>query len=478
VNAEDLAFSSVSRLGELIRGGEVSSTELTQLFLRRLDDIGTDINAVVTITEDIALPQAALADSELRRGIDRGPLHGIPYGLKDIVSAAGAPTTWGAQPYRDRTIARDASVVSRLRDAGAIQVAKLATVEFAGGMGYDHPNASFTGATGNPWDVGTWAGGSSTGPSAAVAGGLVPFAIGSDTSGSILLPAAWTGTAGLRATYGRVSRFGAMTLCWTLDRLGPICHTADDCGLVLNAIAGPDPRDPSTLDEPFRYQSRQRNSGFRIGVVAGAADGVDPAIAANYEESLGLLAAVGTLEEVELPEFPYGEVIQVISAAEAHAAFDEFLAAGRSVELTATKARTHRLAGALLPAHEYIRAQRIRRDIAASVNDLFSGYDAIVSPTIGAFASGVDSPFEYMLPGAFPRPVNYAGVLAGAPSISIPSGFSPNGLPTSIQFTAARRSESTVLDSAAALEDLLDLGSIRPPVGAASSGKSRGVDRP
>jgi aspartyl-tRNA(Asn)/glutamyl-tRNA(Gln) amidotransferase subunit A len=467
VNVDDLPFSSVTQLGSLLRRREISSTELTQLYFERLDTIGRHLNAVVTLTEEVAMAEAALADSEILRGLDRGPLHGIPYGLKDIVSVAGVATSWGAEPFRDRVLPHDATVVRRLRNAGAVHVAKLATIEFAGGMGYDHPEATFTGATANPWDVSTWAGGSSTGPSAAVAAGIVPFAIGSDTSGSILLPAAWTGTAGLRATYGRVSRFGAMTLCWTLDRLGPICRTAEDCGLVLEAISGVDPQDTSTLKATYRYQPQRPKGGFRIGAIAGAAKGVEPAIAANYERSLALLSTIGHVEEVALPEFPYDAVIDVISAAEAFAAFDDFLASGRTMELAAHKARSHRLAGALLPAHDYIRAQRIRRHIATSVNHLLSGFDAVVAPTIGAFAAGIDENFEYMLPGAFPQPINYAGVLTGSPTVSIASGFSNNGLPTSIQFAGARLAENSVLSAASALEDLLGLQSRRPPTEAA-----------
>jgi len=477
VNVEDLPFCSVAELGILIRRREISPSELTRLYLERLDTIGRRLNAVVTLTDDVAMAEAALADSEIIRGLDRGPLHGIPYGLKDIIATGGVPTSWGAEPFRDQVFPYDATVVSRLRNAGAIHLAKLATIELAGGMGYDHPNATFTGATANPWDTTTWSAGSSSGPSAAVAAGAVPFAIGSDTSGSILLPAAWTGTAGLRATYGRVSRFGAMSLCWTLDRLGPICRTAEDCGLVLGAIAGPDPRDASTIPDAYRYHHRRPKGGFRFGALAGAAAGVEPEIATNYERSLTLLATVGQVEEVTLPDLPYAEVIDVISAAETFAAFDDFLAAGRTLELTAQKARTHRLAGALLPAHEYIRAQRIRRHIATAVNDLLCGFDAVVAPTIGAFASGLDEVFEYMLPGAFPQPINYAGVLAGSPTISIANGFGENGLPTSIQFAGARLAENSVLSAASALEDLLDLPPRRPPVDAALQTPTDGGER-
>jgi Asp-tRNA(Asn)/Glu-tRNA(Gln) amidotransferase A subunit family amidase len=451
---DDLAFRAIGELGAMLRVREISPVELTRYFLGRLDEVARPLNAVVTITEDVALREAAFAEAELMRGVDRGPLHGIPYGAKDIVAAAGIPTTWGAAPFAEQVFGYDATVVRRLRDAGAVLAAKVATVEIAGGMGYNNPDASFTGPTGNPVNPRTWAGGSSSGPAAVVAAGALPFAIGSDTSGSIVLPAAWTGTAGLRPTYGRVSRRGAMTLCWTLDRLGPLCHTAHDCGLVLEAIAGPDLEDPSSLSGTYRYRrSAPRREGFRIGVVAGAAEGAEPEIAANFERSLGYLAEIGTLREIDLPDFPYSEVQEIISAAEAYAAFDEFIARGGTTGLTAPMAKTHRLAGALLPAHDYIRAQRIRRHIAHAFDELASQFDAIVAPTIGTTASGRYDDFEYMLPGAFSRPLNYAGVLAGSPTISVPNGLGRNGLPTGIAFAGARMRENAILDAASALEE-------------------------
>ncbi len=472
MSSEDFAYAAIPELGASLRRGEVSAVELAKLFLDRLDTLGRELNAVVSLTESSALAAAEAADAELRAGIDRGPLHGIPFGLKDIVAAAGAPTTWGAAPFREQHIDADATVTTRLRTAGAVLVAKLATIEIAGGMGYDNPDATFTGPTANPWDRATWTSGSSSGPAAAVAAGLVPFAIGSDTSGSILLPAAWTGTAGLRATYGRVSRAGAMALCWTLDRLGPFAHTAHDCGLVLEAIAGPDPLDPSTLGDTYTYSGRTpRRYGFRFGVIEGAADGAATGIGENFEESLRQLGQLGTLEPVTLPAFPYDAVQEVITGAEAFAAFDQFLAAGQSAELTAEKARIHRFAGALLPAHDYIRAQRIRRQLSDAVDTLLSQFDAVVAPTIGTYASGIADDFEYMLPSAFPHPLNFAGVLTGSPTLSIGNGFGPGGLPTSIQFAGARRGENALLDAATALERSVTTPGRRPPVGAMNGGR-------
>ena len=460
---DGISFGSITELGAMLRRREISSTELTGICLERLNTTGRELNAVVTVRDEAAMAEAALADAEMHHGVDRGPLHGIPYGVKDVIASTDSPTTWGVEAFRERVFHYDATVISRLRNAGAVQAAKLATIELAGGMGYTHPNASFTGATANPWNREKWAGGSSSGSAAAVAAGLVPFAIGSDTSGSILLPAAWTGTYGLRATYGRVSRYGAMTLCWTLDRLGPICRNAHDCGLVLNEIAGPDSQDRSTLNRDFRYGPKVSEGGFRFGAVSPAAHNTDPDIATNYANSLALLQTLGAVEEVTLPDLPYAEVLEVICTAEASAAFDDFLATGQNMKLTAQKARVSLLAGALLPAHAYIRAQRVRRHIATAVNDLLSGYDAIVAPTIGTFAPGVDMDFAYMLPEAFAEPLNYAGVLAGSPTISIPNGFSRAGMPTSIQLAGARMAENSILSAATALENLHGINHIRPP---------------
>lgn len=458
---DELAFSSVRELGILLRRGETSPIELTELYLDRLERIGKPLNAVTTVTVDTARREAVLAEAELRCGVDRGPLHGIPYGLKDIVSAVGAPTTWGAFP--EQSFPTESTVGRRLRDAGAILVAKLATIELAGGMGYDHPDAAITGAPHNPWDTSRWTNGSSSGPGAAVGAAAVPFAIGSDTGGSILLPAAFTGTAGLRATYGRVSRFGAMTLCWTLDRLGPMCRCADDCGLVLEAVAGADPKDRSCLAGPYRYSGRNpRRAEFRFAVIAGCCDGAQPDVAANFATSLEALTELGTVTEVELPDLPYSEVLEVITGAEVYAAMDSFIAAGRTRELTAVKAHGHRLADAVLPAHDYIRAQRIRRIISQRFDGLASGFDALLSPSLGVVASGVDDTFEYMLPSAFGRPLNFAGVLAGSPTVSVLNGVDSDGLPTGIQLAGARFGENAILDAARNLEERTGTTRLRP----------------
>ena len=264
----DLAFSSISQLGTKLRSGEVSSVELTKFFLERLEKIGGRYNCVVNLTRDLALEQAEKVDAELRLGKDRGPLHGIPYGAKDLLATAGIPTTWGCAPYKERILGFDATVIVKLREAGAVLCAKLAMVEIAGGMGYRQPNASLTGPGLNPWNLGKWSGGSSSGSGAAVAAGLVPFAIGTETWGSITTPASYCGITGLRPTYGRVSRHGAMALAWTHDKIGPMARSAHECGLILNAIAGPDSEDPSASERPYHYPpAEERPQPFKIAVL-------------------------------------------------------------------------------------------------------------------------------------------------------------------------------------------------------------------
>src|SRR4051794_28264791 len=251
--SDDLAFASLTVLGAKLRSGEVSAVELARFFLDRLERFGPRYNCVATITRERAMAEAARADDELRTGRDRGPLHGIPYGAKDLLATKGIPTTWGCAPYKDRVLDFDATVVTKLREAGAVLCAKLAMVEIAGGMGYRQPNASLTGPGLNPWNTDKWSGGSSSGSGSAVSAGLVPFAIGTETWGSITSPASYCGLTGLRPTYGRVSRHGAMALAWTHDKIGPMAHSAHDCGLVLDAIAGPDPEDPSASERPYQY---------------------------------------------------------------------------------------------------------------------------------------------------------------------------------------------------------------------------------
>ncbi|GIW89033.1 MAG: hypothetical protein KatS3mg108_3357 [Isosphaeraceae bacterium] len=445
-----LAFAPLPVLGSALRSGSVTSAELTRLFLDRLERWGKPLNCVVTVTRELGLDQARRADAELAAGVDRGPLHGIPYGVKDLLATPGIVTSWGAAPYRDRVIEEEATVVARLREAGAVLVAKLAMVELAGGMGYRQPNASFTGPGLNPWDRTRWSGGSSSGSGAAVAAGLVPFAIGTETWGSITTPSSYCGVTGLRPTYGRVSRAGAMALAWTHDKIGPIARTAHDCGLVLCAIAGPDRADRSAADRPYRYPPADApGRPFRLGVVRGAVEKAHPDVRRHFERALGVLRGLGTVEEVDLPEGPWADVAVTIISAENAAAHEELIDSGRVAELTAPEDRIGGYGDTVILATEYLRALRIREILARRLDAFYAPFDAVVSvPTPGpatpADASHAD---RYEAPS-----LGAHGNLCGTPAVCVPTGRTEDGLPTAMQLDGRAWSENRLLAVAIAFQ--------------------------
>lgn len=451
--ADDLIFRPIRELAGRIANKSVSPVELTQTCLERLERLGSHYNALATLTGDRALATARRAESEVAAGHSRGLLHGIPWGAKDLLATGGGiPTTWGAAPFKDQQFDYDATVVSRLEAAGAPLAAKLAMIELAGGMGYIHPDASLTGPPKNPWDTGRWTGGSSSGSGAAVAAGLVPFAIGSETWGSILIPANNCGLAGLRPTYGRVSRYGAMALCWTLDKLGPLCLTADDCGIVLEAIAGPDPQDASTHPEPFTYDANwQPGRRYRIGVFTGAADEATDGVKANFEAALAVLQDVADVEEVSPPDFPWVEVTSTILMVESASAFEDFLAEGGPQQLSAPGwyGRSPYARPAVL-ATDYIKALRLRGVMARQVDELLSRYDALVAPTAMSAATPVDQEFRSrsMTSAGAGDLMGSIGNGCGLPAVSVPSGFDGDGLPTGIQFMSRAYDENVCLSIA------------------------------
>jgi len=457
-------YMSIRQLGELIRSRRISPVEVSDIFLKRLESLGPDYNSVVTLTRERAREEARKAEQDIMAGRYRGPLHGVPYGAKDLLATAGGvPTTWGAAPFREQTFDEDATVVRRLGDAGAILAAKLAMVELAGGMGYCQPNASFTGPGITPWDRNRWSGGSSSGSGAAVSAGLVPFAIGSETWGSILGPANHCGVAGLRPTYGRVSRYGAMALCWTLDKLGPLCLTADDCGLVLECIAGPDPGDPTASHRPFRYEPASPGRGFRLGVIQNVLEGMDETVCKNFDEAVKTLESVADIETVILPELPYEEITRTILFAEASSAFEDVIESGKTEELTAPEDHYNPLVRSAILAKDYIRAQRLRYIVAREVERLMAPLDALIAPTRPTAAPPIDKPFRSVIGGDAKDIMGAVGNGAGLPAISVPNGFTETGLPTGIQFMGRAYDENIVIAVANAYQSLTDWHLRHPP---------------
>jgi Asp-tRNA(Asn)/Glu-tRNA(Gln) amidotransferase A subunit family amidase len=467
---EDLAFLPITALAPLIQRRDVSATDLTKMYLGRLKKYGPKLNCVVTLTEDLALAQAAQADQEIRAGKYKGPLHGIPWGAKDLFATKGIPATWGAAPFQNQVFDYDATIVERLREAGAVLVAKLSMGALAQGDNW------FRGQTKNPWNLERGSSGSSAGPGSATAGGLVVFGIGTETRGSIISPSAENGVTGLRPTYGRISRYGAMALSWTMDKIGPMCRSVEDCALVFNAIYGPDGRDETTADAPFVWNADIPLSKLRIAYVKNEFDpppgpgrggrgaeappaagaGAPPAAGDTGRGRAGLTPeeqqrlrearlkifndvldvyrkAGATLQPVDIPETitRIAGMIAFVLSTEGAAAFDDLTRSkdinDPSLNTWPNAFRTHRF----VPAVEYIRAQRARTLLIREMDKFMSQYDAFLSPT-GSATLGVTN-------------------LTGHPAVALKAGFIDNR-PVELMVTGRLYDEATMLRVALAYE--------------------------
>jgi aspartyl-tRNA(Asn)/glutamyl-tRNA(Gln) amidotransferase subunit A len=460
----DLAFASVAELSGALATGKTSSVELTTLSLSRLRKIGPSLNAVASLMEESALEAARRADAERKSGIPRQPLHGIPYAAKDLLDTKGVATTWGSPLFKDRVPTADATTIARLAEAGAVLVAKLAMVELAGGAGYRFASASAQGPGRNPWNPKHWTGGSSSGSGAAVAAGLVPFALGSETWGSIVCPSSYCGISGLRPTYGRVSRHGAMPLCFTLDKIGPLARTAEDLETVLDAIAGEDPADPSTLRGNWTRSAAPGR--LRIGVLPDKTwDGFQKEAVTLAAAALKTLEAKGHhLLPVTLPEFPFDAVLITILASEAAASFKPLIASGRHLDLLDPLSKTGLLPGTTISAPEYVNALRRRTLAISAMAALFTNVDVVAGPSFPSSASPIEANLEtwYALPT---DPLGAPGNLCGLPAASVPCGFDAANLPLGITFMAAAGNESLCLAAAKALQKETDWHRKRPPIG-------------
>jgi aspartyl-tRNA(Asn)/glutamyl-tRNA(Gln) amidotransferase subunit A len=443
---DEVLFLTVTEQARLLKSRKISSVELTQAYVQALRTRGVALRAVAEIAEEVALQQARQADQEMAYGKYRGVLHGIPYGAKDLFATKGIPTRWGSPAHRNQIFDHDATVIERLRGAGAVLVAKLAMIELAGAGGYEFAHASVTAACLNPWDKTRWAGGFSSGSGAAVAVGAVAFALGTETWGSITVPAAFCGVTGLRPTYGRVSRYGAMALSWTMDKIGPMARSAEDCALILQAIAGRDARDASTADLPFRYSFRQwRNRRFRIGLLP-----TDFAKnhAADAERCFSAAMEVfkkqkAEFVEVQLPDLPYNAAAEIIIMAEGSSAFENLIRSGRVNELADRSQVAGLLSGLTISAVDYLRAMRIRTEAMKAVAKVFETCDVLIAPTLLQGAPPVDRSLNETW-------VNMGGNggfanLTGLPSISVPMGFTASGLPLGLEIIGAPYEEAKIL---------------------------------
>lgn len=428
---DDLAYYSIGELASLIKTRQISSEKLTRFFLDRLKRCGPKLECVVTLTESLALEQARRADAELAAGRYRGPLHGIPYGAKDLLAVKGIPTTWGAAPFTNQVFDYDATVIQRLHAAGAVLVAKTTLGELAMG------DIWFGGKTRNPWKIEQGSSGSSAGSCAAVAAGLLPFAIGSETLGSIVSPSDRCGVTGLRPTFGRVSRAGAMALSWSMDKLGPIARSVEDCAIVLNAIYGPDGLDQTVREASFNYDPGLKLKSLRIGYLKGDFEKEKNERKKNNQAALEQMRSLGVdLIPVELPDFPAGDISFVLST-EAAAAFDELTLSGRDDWLKQQEEgswpnvfREHRF----VPAVEFLQAQRLRYLLIQSMAKVFEKVDVILAPPFAGRCLVMSN-------------------LTGHPCVVLPDGFAQDGTPTSICFLGNLFGEAKLLAVAKAYQD-------------------------
>ncbi len=438
LNRAELPFYTVAQLGELLRTRQITSVELTQFFIDRLKKYNAQLFCAITVTETLALEQAKRADEEIKKGKIRGPLHGIPYGAKDLLAKAGYKTTWGSVPFKDQTIDMDATVIRKLEEAGAILCAKMSVGELAMG------DVWFGGMSRNPWDSKTGSSGSSAGSASSVSAGLLPFAIGTETLGSIVSPSTVCGTTGLRPTFGRVSRHGAMALSWSMDKIGPIARTVEDCAFVFNAIYGPDGQDPTVMAAPFTYAPLASLKGLRIGYLKkafeGSYGGRDNSGKTNDSLTLQTLRKLGAeLVPLDLPTSVPARRISFLLSAEAAASFDELTRSGRDDQMVrqGKNAWPNEFRSArAIPAVEYIQANRARtkliNDMAAQLKE--ANVDVYISPT---YAGG-----NLTLTN-----------LTGHPCVVLPNGFNKQKTPTSITFMGQLFAEGKVLAVAKAYQD-------------------------
>ena len=459
---EEVLYLSVGELGELIRTRQLSPVDLLEGYLERSQRLNPKLNAYATLTKERAYQRARAAEAEIAAGKYRGPLHGIPYAAKDLAAVKGYPTTWGAKPYANQHFEADAWVIRKLDEAGAVLMGKAAMIELAGGLGYEHGSASLTGAARNPWNTDCWTCGSSSGSGAVVAAALAAFALGSDTRGSIICPSSWCGVSGMRPSFGRVGRSGCMTISWTMDKIGPMCRSAQDCGLVLAAISGHDPDDPDSLPSEaagFRYREGGGVKGLRIGRLTNILNHPDVALESAVDESVRVLEKQGAkVYDAKIPDGPYEEVAELTILIEAAAAFAELIHSGKCAELASPLGRINGYVSEEISGADYLRAQRVRKVLRERISLMFEQFDVLVASGEGSVAQplsdppeeeSTDEPLERRAPDGISS-------LFGLPAVAVPCGFSKTKLPFSVQFLAQAQADQTALNAATVFQSNTD----------------------
>jgi len=430
--------------------------ELAESYLDRAERLGPKLNAFASLTRDLALRQARVAEREIASGHYRGPLHGVPYAVKDLVAVGGYPTTWGAPPYAKQQFEFNATVIERLNQAGAVLIGKAAMIELAGGLGYSAGNASLTGPAKNPWNMNYWTCGSSSGSGAVVAAGLAPWALGSDTRGSIICPSAWCGVSGMRPSFGRVSRFGAMAIAWTMDKLGPMCRTADDCGLVLSVMAGHDPKDHDSAParaSGFSYSAAPalgKDRPLRIGRLTNVWREMAPGLEACVDDALKIMEKNGaTISDVEIPDGPYEECAELTILMEAASSFQDLIRSGRCSELVDPVGQINGYASSEFSVTDYLQVQRVRTFLQQQIDRLFDDFDVLATAGESSAASRLSAPPEEDSAGPIARrEPDGISSLCGLPALSVPCGFSKDKLPFGIQFIARALEDHAVIAAA------------------------------
>jgi aspartyl-tRNA(Asn)/glutamyl-tRNA(Gln) amidotransferase subunit A len=449
---EEIHYLPVSELAKRIETKKLSPVELTQLYLDRSTKLGPQFNAYARLMPEQALEQAKAAEKEIQRGHYRGPLHGIPYAAKDLLAVKGIPTTWGAKPYADQVFDYDATVIDHLNRVGAVLIGKAAMIELAGGMGYRFASASLQGEAKNPWDTKCWTCGSSSGSGAIVAAGLAAFAIGTETWGSIICPAAFCGVTGLRPTYGRVSRYGAMALAPSMDKIGPLARSAEDCARVFAAIAGHDPKDRSTLpiDKAaftFSPSLDLKAKALRIGWVTNAWKTLDTGVAKVLLVAEKVLRKYfASVKSAKLPEGPFEDAGNVIIGAECAASFQSLIRSGRVSELADPLGQIAGYVNEQYSGADYLQALRVREVLQNNMDALFETFDVLVAAAQPIAATPLETNLETDL--NFPDPLGGIGNLCGLPAISVPCGFTEKNLPIGLQFVARAGDDFSVIQAA------------------------------